>query len=209
MWASLRPASLAPGGVGCVREDERGAFAQASAPWACPNSTRRTRRTGGARTRSAGRPPRGSSPLTQRGVPPCPYGRSDSSPPPAGSPAHLSLRNPSSPTRAGRRPARDTPPATPPIFCMPRPTLFLYSSECLEGRFSELGPDVKALRETIPRSAQRKRHERRRQGAAAVHEQVTNGVGHGVLADEEPLEDLPVGADGDPQGKHRGPQRNG
>jgi hypothetical protein len=39
--------------------------------------------------------------------------------------------------------------------------------------------------------------------SAAVHEQVAYGVGHRVLADEEPLEDLPVGADGDSQGEHR------
>src|SRR5215203_2545909 len=68
---------------------------------------------------------------------------------------------------------------------------------------------MKALRETIPGSAQRKRHKRRCQGADAIDEQVTNGVSPRVLINEEPLEDLPVGADGDPQGEHRGPQRNG
>ena len=55
---------------------------------------------------------------------------------------------------------------------------------------------METLRETISGSAQRKRHKRRCQGAAAIHEQITNGVGHGVLADEVPLEDLPLGADG-------------
>jgi hypothetical protein len=42
---------------------------------------------------------------------------------------------------------------------------------------------MKALRETIPGSAQRKRHKRRCQDAATVHEQVTNSVSHRVLAD--------------------------
>src|SRR5215213_7747951 len=65
---------------------------------------------------------------------------------------------------------------------------------------------METLRQTIPGSAQHERHERRRQGAAAVHQQVAYGVGHGVVADEEPLEDLPVGARGDPQGENRGPQ---
>ena len=84
-----------------------------------------------------------------------------------------------------------------------------YPPECVEGRFSRnLGP-MEALCEAIPGSAQRKRHKRCCQGTATVHEQVTNSVGHGVLADEEPLEDLPVGADGYPQGENRGPQRDG
>src|SRR5918997_230348 len=69
----------------------------------------------------------------------------------------------------------------------------------------ELG-QMEALRETIPGSAERKRHKRCCQGACAVHEQVADGVGHGVLADEEPLEDLPVGPNGDTQGENRGPQ---
>ena len=72
---------------------------------------------------------------------------------------------------------------------------------------SEKLDPINALCKTIPGSAQPKRHERRCQGAPAVHKQVTNCVGHGVLADEEPLEDLSVGADGDPQREHRGPQR--
>ena len=65
-----------------------------------------------------------------------------------------------------------------------------------EGKFSELGSED-ALCKTIPGSAQPKRHKRRCQGAIAVHKQVTNGVGHAVFADEEPLEDLPVGTDRD------------
>jgi hypothetical protein len=59
---------------------------------------------------------------------------------------------------------------------------------------------MKFLRETISGSAERKRHKLRCQGAATVHKQVTNGVGHRVLADKKPLEDLPIGADGDPKG---------
>src|SRR5918995_108058 len=66
---------------------------------------------------------------------------------------------------------------------------------------------METLRETFTGSAKCKRHKRCRQGTATVHKQVTNSVGHGVRADKEPLEDLPVGADGDPQGEHRGPQR--
>jgi hypothetical protein len=57
---------------------------------------------------------------------------------------------------------------------------------------------MKALCKAILGSAERKRHKRRCQGPATVHEQVTNGVGHGVLADKKLLEDLPVGADGYP-----------
>jgi hypothetical protein len=45
---------------------------------------------------------------------------------------------------------------------------------------------METLRETISGSAERKRHKRRCQGAAAVYQQVADGVSHGVLADEEP-----------------------
>jgi hypothetical protein len=45
---------------------------------------------------------------------------------------------------------------------------------------------MKALCKAIPGSAERKRHKRRCQGPATVHEQVTNGVGHGVRADKKP-----------------------
>src|SRR5215210_7379448 len=65
------------------------------------------------------------------------------------------------------------------------------------------------LRETISGSPEGERYERCCQGAPAVHQQVAYGVGHGVVTHEEPLEDLPVDAYGDPQGENRGPQRNG
>src|SRR5215212_1001640 len=65
---------------------------------------------------------------------------------------------------------------------------------------------MEALRQTIHGPPERKRHKRCCQGACAVHEQVAYGVGHGVLADKKPLEDLPVGANGDTQGEHRGPE---
>ena len=59
------------------------------------------------------------------------------------------------------------------------------------------------LGETLPGAPQREGHKRRCQGAAAVHEQVAYGVGNRVRADEELLEDRPVGADSDSQGEHR------
>ena len=59
-----------------------------------------------------------------------------------------------------------------------------------------LGP-MESLCKSIPGSAECKRHKRCCQGSAAVHKQVTNGVSHRVLADKKPLEDLPVGANGD------------
>jgi hypothetical protein len=58
------------------------------------------------------------------------------------------------------------------------------------------------LSKAVPGSAERERHEGGQQGAYAVHEQVAYRVGQGELAYEEPLEDLPVGADRDAQGEH-------
>ena len=68
---------------------------------------------------------------------------------------------------------------------------------------------MEALCKAIPGSAKCKRHKRCCQGSAAVYKQVTNGVRHRVLADKKPLEDLPLGTNGDAQGEHRGPQLNG
>ena len=48
---------------------------------------------------------------------------------------------------------------------------------------------METLRETVSGSPEGERHERCYQGAATVHQQVAYGVGHGVVAHEEPLED--------------------
>ena len=64
------------------------------------------------------------------------------------------------------------------------------------------------LCKAIPASAEHQRHECGRKGSGAVHEQIADRVGHSVLADKEPLEDLLVRANGDAQREHRASERD-